>query len=215
MNGILTHCFFTFLIGTSGVLCGAENRENGNEVKISSYGGACHMVWDWSRKMAEEGGIPSNKAANLEQALDALEKGADVKGPEGKRALMAAAALGRKEIVDFLLLQGAQSGGREGWNILLKEAVRGRSVSIAALVLQRGADADGAGGEGETPLMIAVRGNDGAMVNLLLEYGADASAVNQNGESAADGGERAGHPELEKILRSDMNAESVPHRPGK
>lgn len=125
MNLKMLCCLTVFCLGVPAALGDADIHEGCNMEKISSYGDACRLIRNWIGKMVEEGKIPSSKAANLEQALDALEKGADVKGPEGKRALMAAAALGGKEMVEFLFSKGAQPGSGEGWNTLLWEAAAG------------------------------------------------------------------------------------------
>lgn len=112
MNLKMLCCLTVFCLGVPAALGDADIHEGCNMEKISSYGDACRLIRNWIGKMVEEGKIPSSKAANLEQALDALEKGADVKGPEGKRALMAAAALGGKEMVEFLFSKGGAAWQR-------------------------------------------------------------------------------------------------------
>lgn len=83
--------------------------------------------------------MPSNELFNLQQALKALSRRADVHGREGRRVLMAPMALGRKDIFDFLLGQGAVPGDGEKFNALFREAVCGQNAVIAEWLFKQGA----------------------------------------------------------------------------
>ena len=176
-----------------------------NAVKPATYEKACQIVEEWIDQIAGKGELPSNKLSNLQQALKALSQGADIHGREGRRTLMASAALGRKDIFDFLLGRGAVPGKGEKLNALFREAVCGKNAAIAEWLFKQGADVNSAGRMGSTPLMLAACRNDRDMVDLLLGWKADPDAVNEQGETAADYALGSGCRELGQYLKSNMN----------
>ncbi len=76
---------------------------------------------------------------------------------------------------------------RESGDTPLMRAVWGRSLAVAELLLEAGADVDDVDGlTGDTPLLAAARSGQPSMCQLLLEHGADLEAFNQDGEGAMD-----------------------------
>ena len=106
----------------AGALSGNAVQAAPNAVKPATYEKACQIVEEWIDQIAGKGELPSNKLSNLQQALKALSQGADIHGREGRRTLMASAALGRKDIFDFLLGRGAvEHVYRVGLSVVLRE----------------------------------------------------------------------------------------------
>ncbi|MDB6063834.1 MAG: Ankyrin repeat-like protein [Pedosphaera sp.] len=62
--------------------------------------------------------------------------------------------------------------------------VRYRSMEIAQILLEHGADANLKNSEGQTALLGAVQQNDEKMVQLLLEHAADANAADKKGNTS-------------------------------
>jgi HEAT repeat protein len=73
--------------------------------------------------------------------------------------------------------------------------------SLVKLLLERGADANGAGANGFTPLMAAaMTGCDREVIRLLIFAGAKVGATNPQGLSAFDMGLYSGHDGLEELI---------------
>lgn len=109
-------------------------------------------------------------------------------------ALHLAAFGGHVEACRLLLANGAEVDAltlpterTESGDTPLMRAVWGRSIPVAELLLEAGADVDDVEGmTGDTPLMAAARSGQPSMCQLLLEHGAGLEAFNQDGEGAMD-----------------------------
>jgi len=109
-------------------------------------------------------------------------------------ALHLAAFGGHVEACRLLLANGAEVDAltlpterTESGDTPLMRAVWGRSMPVAELLLEAGADVDDVDGmTGDTPLLAAARSGQPTMCQLLLEHGADLEAFNQDGEGAMD-----------------------------
>src|SRR5437762_7997562 len=102
--------------------------------------------------------------------------------------LMSASRGGNLGVMTALIDAGAdvnRHDSRNHWTPLL-HALHKNQPAAAALLLDRGADPNGAGGAGETPLMFAALDNDTATVRALLAHGATPGARSLSGESALD-----------------------------
>jgi ankyrin repeat protein len=102
--------------------------------------------------------------------------------------LMSACRRGDLGIISALIDAGAdvdRHDGRNHWTPLL-HALHKNQAAAVALLLQRGADPNVAGGAGETPLMFAALNNDPGTVAALLAHGAKAGTRSRSGESALD-----------------------------
>lgn len=92
----------------------------------------------------------------------------------------------------------------------LIRAVWGRSIPVAELLLETGADVDDVDGmTGDAPLMVAARSGQPSMCQLLLEHGADLEAFNQDGEGAMDLAADAATLEVLRAWRSVQKAERL------
>ncbi len=95
-------------------------------------------------------------------------------GPDGRTALMTAAAGGRPELVTALLARGAHADARNrrGGTALMYAATAGDADS-ARLLLDHGAQVNAAAQNGWTALMLATARGFDPVVRLLLAHGAD------------------------------------------
>jgi hypothetical protein len=77
-------------------------------------------------------------------------------------------------------------------------------LEIAQLLLQHGANVEGASPDGKTPLMMAAMFNRCAIVTLFLEHGARLDAVDSRGMTAlslaASMGAKDTHAQLETLV---------------
>jgi len=107
-------------------------------------------------------------------------------------ALHLAAFGGHVEACRLLLANGAEVDAltlpterTESGDTPLMRAVWGRSIPVAELLLEAGADVDDVDGmTGDTPLLAAARSGQPSLCRLLLEHGSDLEAFNQDGEGA-------------------------------
>jgi len=129
-------------------------------------------------------------------------------------ALHLAAFGGHMEACRLLLANGAEVDAltlpterAESGDTPLMRAVWGRSIPVAELLLEAGADVDDVDGmTGETPLLAAARSGQPTMCQLFLEHGADLDAFNQDGEGAMD---LAADTETIEVLRAWQAAQKA------
>ena len=84
--------------------------------------------------------------------------------------------------------------------VLARHGTRDRYA--LAFLLQRGADLNARGPDGDTPLLIAVRRNDRVFVRHLLDRGADPFVTDARGKSALAVAEELGHEDVARLLRN-------------
>jgi ankyrin repeat protein len=143
----------------------------------------------------------------------------------GETALQAAAQVGSRPILEFLLSQGVaedifaaivlghtgqvrrwldadpgliHARGAHGFPILYFAAVIG-DLALADELLARGAEVNSASGH-ESPLHAAARFRQPALAWWLLDHGADPAAANGQGETPAQLAEKAGDAALAALL---------------
>jgi ankyrin repeat protein len=144
--------------------------------------------------------------------------GGKVAHDEGIRdwtALMAAAALGRAEVIKLLLSNRAELEAKStgpwstgGWTALMLSAGYGRAEAVKQL-LAGGADVKPKDSDGWTALIAAVPHGNIEMVKQLLAAGADVNARTDEGFTALISTASRGHVEIVKLLLdsgADVNA---------
>ncbi len=125
--------------------------------------------------------IRGNHAGAARQLLDA---GADSQLLDDD--ILAAAAIGNAEIVDFLIEKGADVNTKDdSWTVLSSAAYHGHA-GVVRLLLAKGADVNDSNSNGNTALMQAASAGHPRIVKLLLDKGADERAVNNKGWTALD-----------------------------
>jgi ankyrin repeat protein len=122
-----------------------------------------------------------------------LQHRAEVEASEqaGYNALMFAAEADAYEAVKLLVEHGAKINGPQntyGMTPLI-HAIKGRSLRVAELLVDKGADVNAAvvsanANAGNTPLMYAAGWKSPEIVKLLVKHGADLKARNKAGETA-------------------------------
>ena len=123
--------------------------------------------------------------------------------PDGFTPLGLAAHLGRKEVVELLLLSGAEvnaiSKNSTGFTALTG-ALAGGHREITRLLLQKGANPNHRYEAGFSPIMTAAEGGDVETVKLLLSFGADPNVTAKDGRSAMSIALEKGHREVVELL---------------
>jgi ankyrin repeat protein len=109
----------------------------------------------------------------------------------------------QREAAGLLLENGADvhAAARNGMRVTgLHAAAAARSVEIARMLLERGADANARQQAGYTALHAAAQHGDAELAELLLAHGADPTLRSEDGRDAAAHAREAGHPELAQRL---------------
>ncbi len=129
--------------------------------------------------------------------------------PDGFTPLGLASHFGRKEIVELLLVKGAEvnavSKNPTGFTALTG-ALSGGHSDIVRILVAKGANVNHRYEAGFSPLMVAAEGGDLETVKLLLSYGADATAQSKDGRTAMSIATEKGHAEVANLLKSQMEA---------
>ena len=159
--------------------------------------------------------IQSSKFGNKETVEKLLKEGADVnaKNSEGYTALELASRNGHTEIVSMLLEKGADVNAKtnEGITALIRASEKGHTETVARL-LEKGADVNAKDSDGWTALMWASRNGHTETVTILLEEGADVNAKDNYflGSTALDIAIKKEHPEIVKLLKQYIVAQTLP-----
>jgi ankyrin len=93
--------------------------------------------------------------------------------------------------------------GRAGDDTPLLLAIWNRNARFVRILLDAGADVNGAGRSGFTPLMAAASKGSDALVELLLARGANAAATDREGRTATALALAGGHRPIVERLRAD------------
>ncbi len=151
-----------------------------------------------SKKSLNKGLYHACRAGSVGKAWHLLDAGADIDGdnlllPPGSpkklqddfwlHPLGIAAKYGHVALATLLLERGAGVNDRVG-SSLTTALMETRSVSVAELLLDYGADVDAAEFRGYTALMLAACDGCTDLVGLLLDRGADVNAINVAGDTA-------------------------------
>ena len=151
--------------------------------------------------------VEAARAGDLESVMALVKAGADINaaGANNVTALTEAALYGRRNIVRFLLDNGAAvkaSVAMQKMPMLSLASIRG-DLAIARMLVDAGAEVNATDAHGGTPLMWAAYSDriNPALVSYLLKAGADVTARNNAGESALDWALRRGETSVAKMLR--------------
>jgi ankyrin repeat protein len=129
----------------------------------------------------------------------------------GLTALYHAAVGGYYNIVELLLLMGADVNAQGGYyGNALQGASSGGHESVVRLLLEWGADVNAQGGYYGNALQGASSGGHESVVQLLLEWGADVNAQGGYYGNALQGASSGGHESVVQLLLgrgADVNAQ--------
>jgi uncharacterized protein len=131
-----------------------------------------------------------------------LDQGADpdARGADGHDAMETALINGRVQVA---MLLASRKKAIDPNALLLVLAQHGTRDRFAlSFLLQRGANINTRGPDGDTPLLIAVRRNDRVFVRHLLDRGADPFVTDASGKSALAIAEELGHEDVARLLRN-------------
>ncbi|GES61464.1 NACHT and Ankyrin domain protein [Aspergillus terreus] len=127
------------------------------------------------------------KTNNCEAMSLLLERGAkvDICSLFGSRALHIAAMEGNWTAFDILLIGGANinAWNSEGDTLLHEQASKARTTSIAAHLLEQGANVEARSAQGYTPIQCAAMSGNKRMFFFLLDNGAKVDVQTAKGES--------------------------------
>jgi ankyrin repeat protein len=102
----------------------------------------------------------------------------------GFTPLILAAYKGNFEIVEFLLVEGANINYQSEMGSALTAAVFKGNIELSKLLLAFKADPNGTDLNGVTPLIYAVQFKNKDMIKLLLSFKADKSLLDKKGKTA-------------------------------
>jgi hypothetical protein len=131
-----------------------------------------------------------------------LKAGADpeARGTDGHDAMETALINGRTQVATLLAPRNKPIDADALLLVLAQHGTRDRFA--LAFLLQRGANLNARGPDGDTPLLIAVRRNDRVFVRHLLDRGADPSVTDARGRSPLAVAEELGHEDVARLLRA-------------
>lgn len=134
------------------------------------------------------------------------------------RALVQACLNGDAKGIDAALARGARLETRHGERGLtpLMLAIYRDHITIAKLLLERGADPNASNLHGHTPLIMAAAGGQGDLAKMLLARGARVDAAEEGGNTALMWAAYWGHLELVELLlaqgaRADLRNDESNH----
>lgn len=153
--------------------------------------------------------IVAVRANRLFIVQELLQRGAspNAQAADGS-ALGLAVRAGAGEMAKTLLRSGAKPG--EADRTLVADAIRMRQYRLAALLIDAGADPNGADAEGLTPLMIVAREGNLDAVSMLLSRQADVNARDKREGTALYWAIREGKREIvDYLVRSGADLANV------
>jgi ankyrin repeat protein len=156
------------------------------------------------------------REGNLDMARFLIQHDADVNATakDGTTPLMNATAKARWAVAKLLLEHKADVNAAGKTGTALTWACGGGDygkghLNMVNLLLDSGADVNGTGSDGWTPLMKASWHNFPEIVNTLLTHTADVNSTNKKGETALILASEQGHEEIVEMLLkkgADVNA---------
>lgn len=124
----------------------------------------------------------------------------EVRAADGETPLFVAAVAGQREMVEWLLDQGADVEKTMGRGSLLCHAVLTKSLAGVQLLLEHGAEPNPEGGR--QPLLLAVLGGQTEVARALLAAGADPSIRDTTGKGLLEIAQQHQQTEVARLLQS-------------
>ena len=139
----------------------------------------------------------------------------------GQTPLLLASGEGYPDIVDFLILNGANvnavSGGETPLIAVAQNSIMNKDdqLTIVDKLITSGANINHQDEYGKTPLILATESNSPKIVNILLLSGADINIQDQNNETALDIAVSNEMAEIQQIIQDYINKQNEPKTPAK
>lgn len=140
----------------------------------------------------------------------------------GQTPLMISCREGYPDIVDFLILNGANVNlaRRDGTTPLITVAEnsimdKDDQLTIVDKLITSGANINHQDEYGKTPLILATESNSPKIVNILLLSGADINIQDRNNETALDIAVSNEMAEIQQIIQDYINKQNEPKTPAK
>ncbi len=145
--------------------------------------------------------IRSEATEEISRILAGVDSDSLNQAVKGMTPLMTAAAIGNTQIVNLLLVSGADPNQRGSANrTALQYAVEKNHIDAATLLLNFGADINGYDNGRLTPLIMAADRNHEKLALLLIERGADVDIQHKQGFTALIDAARNGNENLVQAL---------------
>lgn len=191
--------------------------EQGADIETRNLGGHDALAWaaehghlDIVRSLVEQGLATVDEAlpgacenGHLGVVRFLLERGADIEIAVGEyemTPLVAAAYRGHVPVAEYLLEQGADLHARDD-AALEWACVIGGQIETAELLVARGANVNGTGGDGHTILEKTTDAGKAEVARFLLLNGADPNLPGIDGRTALDAALARDDPELVALFR--------------
>lgn len=198
------------LVEASPELAAARDAEGRTPILLALFFGHREVAQLLREKVSE---LNLYEAAALGET-DTLKKwiekdpeSLDRSAPDGFGALGLAVFLGQEEAAEVLLDAGADVDKPADNRFQVRpihSAAANRdaekALSLARLLVDRGADPNVVQGGGWTPLHQAAAHGNRALVEFLLDHGADPKVEGERGLKAAEVAKAKGHDELSELL---------------
>ena len=139
----------------------------------------------------------------------------------GQTPLLLASGEGYPDIVDFLILNGANvnavSGGETPLIAVAQNSIMNKDdqLTIVDKLITSGANINHQDEYGKTPLILATESNSPKIVNILLLSGADINIQDRNNETALDIAVSNEMAEIHQIIQDYINKQNEPKTPAK
>ncbi|WP_397538842.1 ankyrin repeat domain-containing protein [Rummeliibacillus pycnus] len=188
-------------------LLNLRNQTGQSPVLTAIYNGASHSLEFLLEKKIPLDIFEAAAAGKLSRVKELVELNPSFVleyANDGFTALGLASYLGHKDIVEYLIENGADinSTSKNSMKVMpLHSAVATKKVDIAELLLKNGAQVNAKQDSGWTPLHEAAMNGQLEMLQLLIRYGANTTLKKDDGETALDVALRQDHIEVAELLR--------------
>lgn len=141
--------------------------------------------------------------AGVRDSLQAHPQWLSARDPRGSTPLIMASYYDRREVVEYLLEQGAPVDEKDGsGNTALMGVCFKGYPEMAKILIGAGASVDAPNSMGTTCLIFAVTFNREPMARLLLEHGASVAVRDAQGQTALDHARRLGLTGLVALMEN-------------
>jgi ankyrin repeat protein len=175
-------------------------------VLLAAYYGHAELAQVFVGQGAKLDVFEASATGNLERVRALVKESAGLVNAfaaDGFFPLGLAAFFGHREIVEFLLKNGADvsTAARNAQKVTsLHGAVARQDVEIVKMLLGHGADANGKQERGFVPLHDAAANGNLALAQLLVKHGARVNAKSDDGKTPGEMAAERGHKEVAEWL---------------